>query len=170
MSHFRWESSVLYYGEMVKSTKLPWTYIPVWFGISNPITYLSTGLIGLFLLSIHFIQNPNLFYSNSKQRNNLLYLFCFLAPVLLIIILHSVLYDGWRQLFFVYPALALLSIYFLSFLYQKSKFITILIASLAFIFALNFMIRSHPYQNVFFSKLVNHDKNEHLRKIFEMDY
>lgn len=170
MSHFRWESTLLYYSEMTLSTELPWTYIPVWFGITNPVIYLFIGIFGVILLMIHFIQNPDLFFSNSKQRNNLLYLFCFLAPVLLVIVLHSVLYDSWRQLYFIYPAFVLLSIYFLEFLYRKNKFIPILLTAVAFILALNFMIRSHPYQNVFFNQLVNHDKNEHLRKTFEMDY
>ena len=40
MSKFRWDGTVLFNGEFVKATEIKWNYIPVWFSITTPITFL----------------------------------------------------------------------------------------------------------------------------------
>jgi hypothetical protein len=33
-----------------------------------------------------------------------------LGPLVVVVVLHSALYDGWRQLYFIYPVLLLLAL------------------------------------------------------------
>jgi hypothetical protein len=99
-----------------------------------------------------------------------------MAPVLAVIVLHSVLYDSWRQLFFVYPSFLLLAIYGLSsILNRKSRngslirlFIVVIIV-LSFLNVAWFMVKYHPFQDVYFNKLVS-QKEQSLRKNFEMNF
>ena len=53
--------------------------------------------------------------------------FVFLAlsvgPILIVVLLDSVLYDGWRQIYFVYPALVLTAMRGLVFAYGLARHI-----------------------------------------------
>jgi len=171
MAKFRWELSVLLNGQFVKATELNWDYIPIWFSITTPIFYLITGLWGSVLLIFHFFENPSIYLSNSKQRNNLFYLICFLSPVIIVISIHSVLYDGWRQLYFIYPSFVLLCIYGLNFLYKKRWGNLFVIGSfIVFVFIGSLMVKTYPFQHVYFNKFVDTESPEYLRNRFELDY
>jgi hypothetical protein len=171
MARFRWGGSVLFNGQYIKATELSWDYIPRWFSITTPIFYLIAGLLGSILLGFHFFKNPSVYLSNSKQRNNLFFLICFLSPVVSVIIFRSVLYDGWRHLYFIYPSFVLLCIYGLNILYEKNmKKIVVIVSFIPFIFIGFFMIKNHPFQHVYFNELVDTKSPEYLRKQFELDY
>jgi hypothetical protein len=171
MSKFRWDSIVLFYGKIISTLELPWYYAPAWFSITNPLLYLIVGLAGLVLVLVQFFGKPLSFLENSLMRNNLLYLLCFAGPLLSVIVLESVLYDSWRQLFFIYPPFILLGIYGLNFLwthgYPKLLVSTIMVN---FILISFFMINNHPFQHTFFNFLTDKSRPERLRKSFERDY
>ena len=171
MAVFRWKGYVLFNGELINVGNLYWYYGIVWFGITTPIVYLFTGLFGIVLLLVKFSKNPSHFLSNTKERNIILYLVCLITPIALVIILKSVIYDGWRQLYFIYPSFVLLVIYGLNYLSKtKIKFLAISVFVLAFSLVLYFMVYNFPFQNIYFNRLVDHSTPEHLRKNFEMDY
>lgn len=173
MSKFRWEYFVLFNGAFIKSTELSWTYIPTWFSITTPIIYLILGLFGSLLIIYQFIRTPFSFCYNSIKRQNLLFLIYFLAPVISVIVLHSVLYDGWRQLYFIYPSFVLLIIYGLSSLYKKNinVFKTVLsLLIISFTITSVYMIRSFPVQTVYFNNFFSSSPAEYIRKNFELDY
>lgn len=171
MSKFPWDGIVLFNGEFVSTMELGWDYIPLWFSITTPITYLAAGLLGILLFVLHFIREPSSFLNNFKERNNLLFLIFFFVPVVAVIVLQSVLYDGWRQLFFIYPSFVLLAIYGLNFLLKKKlKVIVIAIFVFSFSFNLFFMVRNYPFQQVYFNHFFTFSPPEHIRKNFEMDY
>jgi hypothetical protein len=82
-----------------------------------------------------------------------------------------VLYDGWRQLYFIYPPFVLLCIYGFNFLFEKDLGKLIAIGSFAaFISSGFFMVNNHPFQHVYFNKFIDTRSPEHLRKQFELDY
>lgn len=171
MASFRWASLILFNGQFIKAEEVNWNYIPVWFSITTPIFYIITGGLGFVLLVFQFIKKPSIFLSNSKERNNLFFLICFLSPVVSVIAMRSVLYDGWRHLYFIYPSFVLLSVYGLSFLYKKNtKKIFVIAPFIVFIFIASFMIKNHPFQHVYFNEFVDTKSPEHLRKQFELDY
>jgi len=171
MVRFRWGGTVLFNGEFIKATELSWNYIPVWFTITTPIFYLISGLSGLVLLVVSFFKKPSVYLSNNKQRNNLFFLICFLSPVVIVIINHSVLYDGWRQMYFIYPAFVLLCIYGLNFFYERNmKKLIVIGFFITFVFIGFFMVKNHPFQHVYFNGFVDRKNPEFLRKHFELDY
>ena len=62
------------------------------------------------------MKNPLKFITDVFSRNQLMYFFCFFGSIISVIILHSVLYNGWRQMYFIYPSFILLAIYGISFI------------------------------------------------------
>ena len=173
MARFRWDSTVLFNGEEIKATKLDWKYIPTWFSITTPVIYLLLGFTGFLLLIFRFIKHPKEFIDNSIKRTNLIFLGYFLAPLIAVIVFQSVLYDGWRQMYFIYPPFILLCIYSVYYLINKSKRIstlTLVCIFGTFILTLTSMIRVFPLQNVYFNELFYASSPEYLRKNFEMDY
>lgn len=169
-SHFPWGSEVLLNGKYELATKLPWTYFPTWFLITNPEVWLLSGFAGIILIIINFCKRPLTYFRNTSERNFILYLMCFFAPVMAVLILHSVLYDDWRHLYFVYPPFVLMALYFINRMIQtKYKLIVQGICMLQVAIVSFFMINNHPFDQVYFNYFVSH-KPEYLRKHYEMDY
>jgi hypothetical protein len=176
MSKYRWDNYILMFGEFVRSTRIPWWYFPSWFVITTPVIYFIAGISGILVLIVKFLRSPIRFLVNTPERNQMLYFICFIAPVGAVIHLHSVLYDTWRQLFFIYPMFLLMAVYGLFSLSNgKSstgslfKVAASVLILLSFVNSAWFMIRNHPYQDVYFNHLVSH-REEFLRKNFEMNF
>lgn len=171
MSSFRWGSSVLFNGHFIKGEKIFWYYIPAWFNLTTPIIFLLAGFSASILFIIKFIKGPLQFITNTMDRNNALYFACFYLPILAVILLHSTLYDGWRQMFFIYPSFVLIAIYGMNYLIQENKKqIVVILASLAFVSVSIFMIRNAPFQQVYFNQLMSYGDDESIRQNFEFDY
>jgi hypothetical protein len=177
MSKFRWDNNVLMNGDFVRASKVGWKYLPQWFGYTTPLVYLFFGISGILALVIHFLKKPADFIRNSVKRNQLIYLACFAGPVIAVIGLHSVLYDSWRQMYFIYPAFLLLAVYGIYSLAYSELFTgdLLITGALTLIFIISFgvtgsrMIKSHPYEDVYFNNLLSRN-DQYLRKAFELDY
>jgi len=179
MKHYNWDLEVLYLGQYLKPYRLPWHYIPVWIGITTPFIYILLFFSGILAFIIDFIKNLGHFYP--KLKNDLIFVLWFFLPLLSVISLRSVLYDGWRQMYFIYPAFLLIALIGLNNLRQfiqiKFRGTSYKIISFVLIFALTlslldtafFMIRYHPFQNVFFNRLTVLILGE-VRDKFELDY
>ncbi|MBS1774106.1 MAG: phospholipid carrier-dependent glycosyltransferase [Bacteroidetes bacterium] len=171
-SKFRWDGVFLFMGKdyFPAAMPMPLYYIPVWFCITTPLFLLLTALYAITRLSIAFIKNPSQYLSRTNERNYLLYAACFIAPVLMIIVLHSVVYDDWRHMYFIYPPFILVSLYGIKNIKNNIIRITAISGCLATITSLSiFMIEEHPYQQVYFNRLVSH-KDEYLRKNYDLEY
>lgn len=172
MAHFPFGSSILYRGEFFKSWELPWHYIPTWISISIPPLYLLLFLVGFFLVLKTLI--PKLsklkFWSTPAQMQDVIYLGLFIGPITSVYVLNSNLYDGWRQLYFIYAPFLCLAMVGLKFLLdQKNKYWRIstwAIVAIGLASTLFFMIKNHPNQQVYFNFLAG--KNVYER--YEMDY
>ncbi|WP_345234256.1 glycosyltransferase family 39 protein [Hymenobacter saemangeumensis] len=172
MSAFRWGGTVLYRGSMVLATELPWHYAPVWMGITTPILYLVAGLTGIVLVIRQLLRAQWRLWHDEGGLQDLLFLGLFFGPLLAVIVLHSVLYDGWRQLYFIYPAFLLLAIRgwvaaaawrprwagWPRALYAATALSMLIVGAQ--------MVRDHPLQNVYFNLLAGANVGER----FEMDY
>jgi hypothetical protein len=170
MSHFRWRGQVLFFGKQYWQDQLPWTYIPGWIMITVPMLWAFAGVGGIILVIASFLRTPLQYLKNTTERNYVLYAFCTAVPVTMVIVLQSVVYDDWRHLYFTYPSfvlLALLIIHKLS--VTKVKRAVILLAIVQLAHTAYFMVRYHPFQQVYFNKLVSHE-DESLRKNFDLDY
>ncbi len=170
MSHYRWESTVLLNGENIPGTALPWYYLPIWFCITTPVLWLIAGFVAIFFIIIVFIRRPMKFLLNTRERNFIIYLACFILPMAAIIVLKSVVYDDWRHVYFIYPPFVLLLLYAVEKAYRsRGKKILLTAFALQFISVGYFMVRNHPNQQVYFNELVSH-KPEFLRYNYDMDY
>jgi hypothetical protein len=170
LSRWSWEGDVLFWGTVYKSHDLPAYYAISWFSISNPIIYLALGFFGIVYCAIKFLKNPKQMIFDKESRNQLLFVFCFVEPLLTILAFHSVIFDAWRHIYFIYPPFILAAIFGLDYLFKtKAKWLvcTIVIASIGYTGF--YMVSNFPHENVYFNEFVKKDP-EYLRKNFETDY
>jgi hypothetical protein len=108
-------------------------------------------------------------------RKDLIFLAWFFLPIAAVILLHSTVYDAWRQLFFIYPAMIVLALTGFEALLRRTgrklflKVLLLGMLALDMASTLFFMVRSHPYQMVYFNPLASLNGKE-PKKNFEMDY
>lgn len=171
MSHFPYEDPVLFQGQHIKPVDLPWYYVPVWIGISVPLLWVFLFISATIFSLLMFFYRPLSFIR--KQPLTLLFLAWAWIPWLMVLLFHSHIYDEWRHLFFIYPAMILLMIGFLkesiSLCKKQRKLIVFTFLGLfswQSVVTLAFMIRNNPYQYVYFNPLAG--KDIHLN--YDMDY
>jgi hypothetical protein len=175
LSHFRWQGDLLYMGQVVNATKIPWHYGLVWMSITTPIAYQVAGLLGLGLVAWRLLRHPWATLRTSSGRLDFLVAGWLVAPLVLVIALHSVLYDGWRHLYFVYPALLLLAVrgaVAVGRLAQRGQAWRQLALGLGLLASAELMLtavrmaRMHPFEQTYFSYL----PSRVAERSFERDY
>jgi hypothetical protein len=175
MSRFRVgvvDFTVLYMGEFVSATELPWHYILVWISITTPILYLVLFGIGAFSTMRQIIFSRFRIWRNKEELQDAFFLGMFVLPIIAVIYLNSVLYDGWRQMYFLYPALLLVSIRGWVFIWNYklfknvNKIILFFLTSVSVIYVSGWMWKEHPLQNVYFNKLAGNN----IKYRYELDY
>lgn len=172
MAHFPFGSQILYRGTFMRTWELPWHYIPVWMSISIPPLYLVLFAGGFYTVGKQLFKELKQlkFWSSPHGRDDVICLGLFLGPLASVYILDSHLYDGWRQLYFIYPPFLFLGMIALKRLIQSSnKYLnygTWICVVLSLFTTLLFMVKYHPHQQVYFNFLAG--KDIHTR--FEMDY
>lgn len=109
LSSYPWEGRNFYLGELLPGSATPWHYAPVWIAITTPWPYLTAALAGMVFCLRNLLRSPRQLRSWTGQFDAVVVAWL-LGPVLIVIALHSALYNGWRHLYFVYPALLLLGV------------------------------------------------------------
>jgi hypothetical protein len=179
MSRYPWTQDVLYAGQFVHATDLPWHYAPVWIGITTPLLYLVAFVGGLPIVvqrAVRELTGP----TSARGVYAVALLAWLFVPLVSVIVLGSVLYDGWRQLFFVYPALLLIAAEGVQALVEtirtrwsrpriRAAAVALgLTSAVAAVGIVQFMVRAHPHQQVFFNALVGGLPGARFN--YEMDY
>jgi len=171
MSKFRWDGQLLYFGDLIMASNLPWHYGITWMIITTPLVYIALGFAGLLVIFFRLILRPIKIFHNGIERHLLIYLLCFIAPFVAVIVFKSILYDGWRHLYFVYPPFVMLAVYCLHKIEQTKFFwVGTSVILLAFVGAFWFMSQNHPHQQTYFNALVNRGEPEQVRHQFDLDY
>jgi hypothetical protein len=167
MRHFRWQLTNLYFGTFIPANQLPWHYVSGWILITTPLSYSLFFFLGLGGLVLR-LRKPG-------QLKPVLYLYpAFLLGALGAVAgLNTVLYDGWRHMFFVYFAFLMISLLGVRELWYQARLhprlrqgLVILVLGGNMLGTLWFMVRNHPYQNVYFSAI----SSERAARDFERDY
>ncbi len=164
--NYPWMGDVLYNGKFINAKFVPWHYFFVWFIITTPVLFSLIIFSGLFLaLKIFFINLINIeknrfknFWNNYSEMVLIYFFFIFFIPIFLVILLNSTLYTGWRQLYFLYPPLIILGIYFLKYIKESRKIyfkIFLFLFAVQSIFLVYFIAKNHPHQHVYFNKFAN---------------
>lgn len=171
---YDWPLTVLFDGSFVNASALPPHYLPTWLAISLPEFHLAALLIGcaLSLLFLHRLVRGR------AEIDPLLKFGLLVAaasvPILSHILLRPTIYDGLRQFLFILPALAALAgastAALLSLrirLSARLAAIGVMVVSMGF--TLFDMVELHPYQYVYFNRLIAGGL-ESAGSRFETDY
>jgi len=172
MSRFRFDNEILYMGELVRTMELPWHYLPVWISITMPPLYLLLFAVGTAATSWRLIVRGRELWRGEAELQDLVFLCMFAAPIAAAILLHSVLYNGWRQFYFVGPVFLLVALRGWHCLWQAAiggsvrRPALIVVTAVSLVATAAWMWRVHPLQNVYFNFLAG----SHLAVRFELDY
>lgn len=164
-SHFAWRGDVLFAGSQIAANELPWTYAPVWIGITTPPVIL-LGLVCAAAATFAARKDERLWRAGLWTVA--------LAPIVLVIVRHSTLYDGWRHLLFVYPPLVILAASgwkdVITTTWKRPFLSGVTLAALIAGCAepVMFMVQSHPNEVVYFNALAGGPRGAFKR--FELDY
>lgn len=175
MKSFPHQAGMLFFGRQITSDALPWYYVPAWIAITTPPMYVGLFLFGLACMLARLVRHPVLLLEQEGQRG-LILLGAAVLPLLAVITLRSTLYDGWRQMYFVYPPLLLIGLWGLDWLIQWSRWkrwqmlaliLVMLVGGLTPVTA--WMVRAHPYQHIYFNRLAGPDLGA-VKSRFPVDY
>lgn len=158
-----WNGHVVFMGELVRGSEIPWWYIPIWMLVSVPIWYWLVLSVVLIILAGVFFKKIR----NRKMDWELLFKYKYLiwslllafVPWLGIVVFHSTLYNSWRHCFFLLPPIVLLLVYGLSLVDYKiktNKFLKRSIMVTIIIGLINqsgWIIENHPYQMVYLNPI-----------------
>jgi Dolichyl-phosphate-mannose-protein mannosyltransferase len=172
MRHFRWGGEVRYMGAFIRARALPWHYALTWISITTPLLYLALFVIGMYATCRQLVARGTKLWQDDGELQDMVFLGLFFGPILAVIYCHSVLYDGWRQLYFVYPAFLLVATKGWVVLWSikstgnvyKTGLITLTTISL--LLTAVWMWKAHPLENVYFNDLAG--KNVIAR--YDLDY
>jgi len=108
--HFPWPGLVLYAGRFVAANALPWHYLPVWMLITIPLPYSLLAGLGLGTALRTLARRGPAALRRPGAWLDALFLAWLVVPIGAIIATQAVIYDGWRHVYFVYPAVLLLAL------------------------------------------------------------
>ncbi len=149
-----------YFGKIV-SEPLPWHWIPVQAAISTPPLYTVLFLGQVAALAVAACTKPRSLLL--KNRDALLFFLWFIIPILIVIVLKGHLFDEWRHVYFIYPALLLLAAHGLRNLWnwigalhdERRKVIlqtgAVLIVLSTFLETGIWVVRNHPLEYRYYS-------------------
>ena len=145
--------------------------------ITIPLGYTYFVLVGVFELAVNLIESRSI-KSLLSGRDLLLVSGWLIVPVLAVILLKSVLYDAWRQMFFIYPAFIIFALIGLKGITSirwgkltnafRNGIIAIVLV-IAITEPVIFIIKNHPVEMVYFNELP-YARSEKLRPVYEMEY
>ena len=187
----------LFMGEFYLSDAVPWNYIPVWFAITAPPVALALGALGAAAVCWQAITRPNAALRAREIRFRVMLLGCIALPVATAIILQSNIYNGWRQMYFLWAPFCLLAAVGLHYianismgegiwkvgarlpgwirgggyrLHMARWALAYGIAGGGLLTTLTAMASLHPHQQVYFNALVDTKTPGALAKRYDMDY
>ena len=186
----------LFMGEIYPATAVPWNYIPVWFAITAPPVALSLGALGAAAVCWQSVSRPLVALRDHETRFRVVLLGCVVLPVAVVIALQFNIYNGWRQMYFLWGPFCLLAavgLYSIAnirtgmgiwkvgarlprwvrgggrwHMTQRALVYGIVGAGLAT--TLTAMAALHPHQQVYFNALVDTKTPDALGKRYDMDY
>jgi len=154
-ARFEWTGSVWFQGTMIPADALPWTYLPTWFAITIPETYVWSALAILLCF---------LWYRRERPRTNHVLavgaLSAFIVlPLIGVLVARPVIYDAHRHFLFFWPPMAALCGVALGRVMEQSQLPSWFrrgVAAAWLLLALVTtadMVELHPYEYVYFNRM-----------------
>ena len=157
MSLYPWKGQVLFNGVEYASTKLPYSYLPVLFGIQLTEPVWALSIAGLVVSAIGL---------REKRELIELTILWFIIPFIGFIILRSALYDNFRQIIFILPPIFWMA----GVAIEKVKRPVLQIALIALMVLPGIVdgIRLHPYEYIYYNRFIG--GVDGAQNKFELDY
>ena len=153
----------------------PLEYIPVWMGITTPPLVLLLAVIGAAGVLLRAGRRPRNLWRATPLRFNLLLLLLIVGSIVAIFVGRSNIYDGWRQVYFLYAPLALLAALGLHWLlsstdrgWMRAGGYSLVGAGVAVV--LVSMARIHPLEDSYYNGLVDRTTPDYLVSQYETGY
>ena len=172
MSKFPWLGIMLFRGQVINPGEQLTNYLFTWIGITVPLLYLVMGFMGGTIFLFKVAQNPLKIFENPIKIMGFIFLLNAAAPIVAVLYLKSILYDDWRQLYFIYPACIVFIgylFYYLNSWKPKLAKISGILCLVYFGYILVQMIQLHPYQQVYFNETVS-KKEFYIYNHYDQDY
>ncbi len=185
----------LFRGEPVRWPWLPPHYVPTWMAITTPPATLLLCLAGAAAVIRRAAARPRYAAGNTELRFALLLAACLALPPAAAAAANANLYNGWRQMYFLYAPACLLAVYGLRALLAGARRLAAaaprgipvrqrirlrrnawprrgvcFLAAAALAGMAADVVRLHPHQMAYFNFLVDRRTPEHLRTQYRMLY
>jgi hypothetical protein len=177
MSQYPWTGQVLFGGQQVAAAELPWYYLPTWMLLTTPLMYTGLSLVGAGRFLVELLRRPLQYVA--EQPFDVAVVLALVAPPAAIVVLHSIVYDGWRHLYFIYPPLLFLAVLgFVTLLgwvreraakFRPAVALFLLATALPLLATAWIMVRDHPHQYVYFNRLAGPSLAA-IKEQYELDY
>lgn len=176
MSQYPWVGNVLYMGQIHAESDLQWHYLLVWMAITIPLFYQLVAVVGVVGVASKIVSFKKAVHE--RYRFDFLFLALAVGPLALIIVMGSVVYDGWRHVYFIYAPLVLVATRGIALLWDSTrphlgplsrKATTLGLFALAFATPVHGIVSGHPYQFVYFNRAAMATFSP-IEEHFEMDY
>ena len=162
-------------GTLYWSRAFPSEYLPVWFSITSPPFALLLGGVGAGAILVAAARAPRKALRTEGLRFGLLLAGCFALPVLAVMLPGGNIYNGWRQMYFLWAPFALLGAFGLQWLvsalgrrcFRAAVYGAALAGAAAMIVSMALL---HPHQHIYFNLFADRVTPEHLRWQYSMDY
>ena len=167
--------TTLFQGEEVRWPFIPPHYMPTWMAVTTPPATLLLALAGAVAVAWRGASRPRDVLRNTGLRFEWLLLACLTLPPAAVVALQANVYDGWRQMYFLYAPLCLLAACGLRGLLAATRrpglrrAAGVLAAAAPAGMAVD-VARLHPHQAAYFNFLVDRWTPERLRSQYEMLY
>ncbi|CAM2057599.1 putative PMT_2 domain-containing protein [Desulfovibrionales bacterium] len=186
IAHFhQWHGTLLFNGKWLQDVDVPRHYILTWYAIGMPLPQLvGFGLALLLFIRRVEIWRPKLRPIKGRPDGRILtglLLASVFLPLAIAMSIRPILYDGLRHLLFIATPMTVLAAAAWFYLIRTSNHLKIansdlplgrgLVAALlaiCLIHPIEFMLREHPNQTVYFNELIGGTRGAFLR--YEMDY
>ncbi len=167
MSQFPWLKDLIFWGKAVPSVDAPWTYFFSWIGITTPLMYLLAIIVGL--LSCLY------FWAKDRTVNsyNLAILLLSSGPIVAVLLFDSILYGGWRHLYFIYSGLIIICALGLDRIRMATQKLYKLLLTLIIIqtgLTSYWIIKNHPFQYNYFNVLAKNELGMHEQDYWGLSY
>ena len=176
LSDHPYQLEELFRGSLIRSVDAR-EYLPVWFSITGAPFALLLGLIGTAVVVAGGIKKGKEFLRGQRRQSGfaLLLAGAFIAPVLWVVVAGTNMYNGWRQMYFLWAPFALLAAFGLAWLVsalRRTRFraaaygaatagLAATVVSMALI---------HPNQQIYFNLFADRVTPERLRWQYLLDY
>ena len=157
----------------IRSVDFPAAYLPVWFSITGPPFALLLGAVGAAGIIVGAARAPRKALRSGRLRFALLLVGCFAGPVFVVMLPGGNIYNGWRQMFFLWAPFALLGAFGLQWLVsalgrRRLRAAAYGAAGAGFAATVISMALLHPNQQEHFNFLVDRVTPDSLRSQYWM--